>query len=154
MKATQADKSYGKPQILGFSLPRKKYQFWANFEISKRVPLCVPLWRFKMFLINTFILCYDMSKQQYRSEMGIMGDILDVTMDGGQRGVIVSAISRKANLSHYAVLDKCEKLINAGLMQSERLDRNRLFRITEKGLDFIQEFQKFQNLIESMNLRY
>jgi len=55
-----------------------------------------------------------MSKQQYRSEMGIMGDILDVTMDGGQRGVIVSAISRKANLTHYAVLDKCEKLINAG----------------------------------------
>jgi len=95
-----------------------------------------------------------MSKQQYRSEMGIMGDILDVTMDGGQTGVIVSAISRKANLSHYAVLDKCEKLINAGLMQSERLDRNRLFRITEKGHEFIQEFQKFQSLIESMNLRY
>ena len=73
-----------------------------------------------------------MSKQQYRSEMGIMGDILDVTMDGGQRGVIVSSISRKANLSHYAVLDKCEKLINAGLMLSERRDRNRLFKITEK----------------------
>jgi len=100
------------------------------------------------------IVYYTMSKQQYRSEMGIMGDILDVTMDGGQRGVIVSAISRRANLSHYAVLDKCEKLINAGLMQSERLDRNRLFRITEKGLGFVEEFQKFQNLIESMNLRY
>ena len=122
--------------------------------MKKPVPLGVPLWCFKMFLINTLDPYYDMSKQQYRSEMGIMGDILDVTMDGGQRGVIVSAISRKANLSHYAVLDKCEKLINAGLMQSERLDRNRLFRITEKGLDFIQEFQKFQNLIESMNLRY
>jgi predicted transcriptional regulator len=107
-----------------------------------------------MFLINTFISYNSMSKQQYRSEMGIMGDILDVTMDGGQSGVIVSAISRRANLSHYAVLDKCEKLINAGLMQSERKDRNRFFRITDKGLDFIQEFQKFQNLIESMNLRY
>ena len=142
------------PKILGFSPPQRKCQFLADFDHSKRVPLCVPLWRFKMFLINTPILYYDMSKQQYRSEMGIMGDILDVTMDGGQRGVIVSAISRKANLSHYAVLDKCEKLINAGLMQSERSDRNRLFKITEKGLDFIQEFQKFQNLIESMNLRY
>ena len=142
------------PKILGFSPPHRKYQFLADFDHSKRVPLGVPLWRFKMFLINTSILYYDMSKQQYRSEMGIMGDILDVTMDGGQRGVIVSAISRKANLSHYAVLDKCEKLINAGLMQSERSDRNRLFKITEKGLDFIQEFQKFQNLIESMNLRY
>ena len=142
------------PKILGFSPPQRKYRFLADFDHSKRVPLGVPLWRFKMFLINTTILYYDMSKQQYRSEMGIMGDILDVTMDGGQRGVIVSAISRKANLSHYAVLDKCEKLINAGLMQSERSDRNRLFKITEKGLDFIQEFQKFQNLIESMNLRY
>ena len=139
---------------LGFSPPQRKCQFQANFDVKKRVPLCVPLWCFIMFLINTLDPYYDMSKQQYRSEMGIMGDILDVTMDGGQRGVIVSAISRKANLSHYAVLDKCEKLINAGLMQSERLDRNRLFRITEKGHEFIQEFQKFQNLIESMNLRY
>jgi len=29
-----------------------------------------------MFLINTLDPYYDMSKQQYRSEMGIMGDIL------------------------------------------------------------------------------
>jgi predicted transcriptional regulator len=107
-----------------------------------------------MSLIKLMILYNTMSKQQYRSEMGIMGDILDVTMDGGQRGVIVSAISRRANLSHYAVLDKCEKLINAGLMESARTDRNRLFKITEKGLGFIQEFQRFQSLIESMNLRY
>jgi len=142
------------PKILGFSPPHRKYQFLVNFDHRKCVPLGVPLWRFKMFLINIPILYYTMSKQQYRSEMGIMGDILDVTMGGGQSGVIVSAISRKANLSHYAVLDKCEKLINAGLMQSERKDRNRFFKITEKGLGFVSEFQKFQNLIESMNLRY
>ncbi len=95
-----------------------------------------------------------MSKQQYRSEMGIMGDILDVTMDGGREGVIISAISRKANLSHYAVLDKCEKLVTAGLVDSVKNDRNRLFMITEKGLEFFQEFRRFQNLVESMHLRY
>ena len=95
-----------------------------------------------------------MSKQQYRSEMGIMGDILDVTMEGGRSGVIVSAISRKANLSHYAVLDKCEKLVNAGLVESIKTERNRVYMITEKGLEFFQEFRRFQNLIESMNLRY
>ena len=95
-----------------------------------------------------------MSKQQYRSEMGIMGDILDVTMDGGREGVIISAISRKANLSHYAVLDKCEKLVTAGLVDSVKNDRNRLFMITEKGLEFFQEFRRFQGLVESMNLRY
>jgi len=95
-----------------------------------------------------------MSKQQYRSEMGIMGDILDVTMAGGRQGVIVSAISRKANLSHYAVLDKCEKLVTAGLVESLKNDRNRIFMITEKGLQFFQEFRRFQDLVESMSLRY
>lgn len=86
--------------------------------------------------------------------MGIMGDILNVAMDGGQSGVIVSAISRKANLSHYAVLDKCERLIDAGLVETKKSDRNRIYRITEKGLQFFQEFRRFQSLIESMNLRY
>ena len=86
--------------------------------------------------------------------MGIMGDILDVTMDGGREGVIVSAISRRANLSHYAVVDKCEKLVTAGLVDSVKNERNRLFMITEKGLEFFQEFRRFQDLVESMNLRY
>ena len=95
-----------------------------------------------------------MSKQQYRSEMGIMGDILDVTMAGGREGVIISAISRRANLSHYAVLDKCEKLVEAGLVASTKNERNRIFTVTEKGLQFFQEFQRFQSLVESMNLRY
>jgi len=95
-----------------------------------------------------------MTKQQYRSEMGIMGDILDVTANGGREGIIVSAISRKANLSHYAVLDKCEKLVEAGLIESVKNDRNRVYLITEKGLKFFQEFKRFQGLVESMNLRY
>jgi predicted transcriptional regulator len=95
-----------------------------------------------------------MSKQQYRSEMGIIADILGVTMDGGTQGVIVSAISRRANLSHYAVLDKCQKLIDAGLVDSMKDNRNRLFVITEKGIKFFQEFQKFQILVQTMNLRY
>ncbi|KAF6248707.1 MAG: transcriptional regulator [Candidatus Nitrosopumilus sp. MTA1] len=86
--------------------------------------------------------------------MGIMGDILNVTADGGRDGIIVSAISRKANLSHYVVLDKCEKLIEAGLVDLVKNDRNRVFQITEKGLEFFQEFKKFQGLVESMNLRY
>ncbi len=86
--------------------------------------------------------------------MAIIGDILDVTMQGGRKGVIVSTISRKANMSYYAVLDKCERLISAGLVESIKNDRNRIFRITEKGLQFFQEFRRFQSLVESMNLRY
>jgi len=86
--------------------------------------------------------------------MSITGDILEVTIQGGREGVIVSTISRKANLSHYAVLDKCESLIFAGLVESTKKDRTRIFRITEKGLQFFQEFRRFQGLLESLNLRY
>ena len=86
--------------------------------------------------------------------MGIIADILGVTMDGGTQGVIVSAISRRANLSHYAVLEKCQKLIDAGLVESMKDNRNRLFTITEKGIRFFQEFQRFQDIVQMMNLRY
>ena len=86
--------------------------------------------------------------------MGIIADILGVTMDGGTQGVIVSAISRRANLSHYAVLEKCQKLIDAGLVESMKDNRNRLFVITEKGIRFFQEFQRFQSIVQMMNLRY
>lgn len=95
-----------------------------------------------------------MAKHQYRSEMGILGDILDVTANGGREGVIVSVISRRANLSHYAALEKCEKLAEAGLIKVDKAKRNRIFSITEKGLAFFQEFRRFQELAESMNLRY
>ena len=145
---------FTKSKILCFPPPPAKATKSQLFAARKPVPLCVPPWRFKMSLIKLGLPYHTMSKQQYRSEMGIMGDILDVTQNGGQQGVIVSAISRRANLSHYAVLDKCEKLINAGLVETKREDRNRKFRITEKGLEFFQEFKTFQNLLESMNLRY
>ncbi len=86
--------------------------------------------------------------------MGIIADILGVAMDGGTQGVIVSAISRRANLSHYAVLEKCQKLIDAGLVESMKDNRNRLFVITEKGIRFFQEFQRFQTIVQTLNLRY
>lgn len=86
--------------------------------------------------------------------MGIMGDILDVAAEGGKKGVIISAISRRANLSHYAVLEKCEKLIEAGLIESQKRERNRIFMVTEKGMQFFQEFKRFQNLMNSVHLRY
>jgi predicted transcriptional regulator len=107
-----------------------------------------------MSLIKHASYRMSMSKQQYRSEMGIIADILGVTMDGGLQGVIISAISRRANLSHYAVLEKCQKLIDAGLVESMKDDRNRLFKITEKGIRFFQELQRFQGVVQGLNLRY
>jgi len=93
-------------------------------------------------------------KTSYRTQIHALGDVLEVIKDGGREGVIVSVIGRKANLSHYPVLKKCDILLSAGLIESVLKNQNKTFIITEKGLQFIQEYQEFQILVESLNLRY
>jgi predicted transcriptional regulator len=83
-----------------------------------------------------------MSKQQYRSEMGIISDVLGVTMDYGKQGAIISSISRRANLSHYTASEKCKKLADFGLIESVNDKKNRAYTITEKGIQF---FRKCKN---------
>ncbi|MDH3192605.1 MAG: winged helix DNA-binding protein [Nitrosopumilus sp.] len=93
-------------------------------------------------------------KGTYRSEMGILSDILTATREEGQNGIIISAISRKANLSHYAAVDKCNKLIEAGLIKMTTEARNKIFILTEKGIQFFEELERFQNLMKSLKLKY
>ena len=95
-----------------------------------------------------------MSKQQYRSEMGIISDILGVAMDCGKQGAIISSISRRANLSHYTAVEKCKKLVDFGLIESESDTRTRTYVITEKGVQFFQELQKFIEIIQNIKIRY
>jgi len=86
--------------------------------------------------------------------MGVIAEILGVIMEGGMKGVIASGISRRANLSYYAMIEKCQKLIRAGLIQSMITGRNRLFRMTEKGVWFFRELEKFQEMATQMNIRH
>ena len=95
-----------------------------------------------------------MSKQQYRSEMGMISDILRVTIDCGRQGEIISSIARKANLSHYTAVDKCQKLVGFGLMESVMNKRTHSFSITEKGIQFFQEMQKFIEVVYAAKIRY
>ena len=105
-------------------------------------------------MLNTILTQKTNQLKQYRSEMGIIADILGVAMDCGVQGAIISSIARRANLSHYAAVDKCQKLIDAGLVKSIKGNRNHIFIITEKGIKFFQQFQEFQIFIQSVNLRY
>lgn len=95
-----------------------------------------------------------MSKQPYRSEMGIISDILRVTLDCDRHGAIITSIARKANLSHYAAIEKCQKLVGFGLLESITHDRNQTFNITEKGIQFFQEMQKFIAIAQAVKIRY
>lgn len=93
-------------------------------------------------------------KQQYRSELGIISEILQVTMDCGIEGAIISLIARRANLSHYTAIEKCQKLIDFGLMELRVDKKNRSFAITEKGIQFYHEMQKFIEIAQEIKIRY
>lgn len=93
-------------------------------------------------------------KQQYRSEIGIIYEILEVTMEYGIQGTIISSIARRANLSHYTAMEKCQKLINFGLMESREEKKSRYFIITEKGIKFYHEMQKFLQVAHEIKIRY
>jgi len=93
-------------------------------------------------------------KNSYRTQIHSLGDVLGVIKDSGREGIIVSVIGRKANLSHYPVLKKCDMLRSAGLIEYTTTNQNKVFTITEKGLRFIQEYHEFKILVESLNLRY
>ena len=95
-----------------------------------------------------------MAKQQYRSEMGILSDILSVIADSGRNGVIISTISRVANVSYNSINEKCQKLVDADLVRSIKGNRGSTFFITENGVIFLEQMRKFTDVIKSMNIRY
>lgn len=95
-----------------------------------------------------------MAKQQYRSEIGVISDILGVIIESGRTGVIISAVSRMANVSYNSVNEKCQKLIDADLVRSTKDGRICTFFITEKGVNFFDQLRRFTDIMRAMNIRY
>ena len=102
-------------------------------------------------------MAFDISRKpslkQYRTSMGILSEIMQIIMDAGMEGVMVSELSRKSNLSYNATVDNCQKLVAASLVETSRRGRNYIFVITPKGIEFFQEFKRFQEFTNEMNLR-
>ena len=95
-----------------------------------------------------------MSRSQYRSKTGIISEILDVIMDAGRGGALISSISRRTNLSHYVSIENCQKLVDAGMVKTSKTDKNHIFVVTEKGIQFFHELQKFMEMAKSIQIRF
>ncbi|MBI5146366.1 MAG: transcriptional regulator [Thaumarchaeota archaeon] len=95
-----------------------------------------------------------MVKQQYRSEIGILSDILSVIADSGRNGVTISTVSRMANVSYNSINEKCKKIVDANLVKSIKDGRGCTFFITEKGVIFLEQLRRFTDVMKSMNIRY
>lgn len=94
------------------------------------------------------------SRHQYRTTLGITLDILQTCMDAGINGILVSRVSQKANLSHNAAVNNCQRLVDAGMINTVRIKRKYIFTITEKGIRFFYKLEKLQDTIKEINIRY
>jgi predicted transcriptional regulator len=86
-----------------------------------------------------------MHKMKYRSRTEIICDILQ-TASGDGNGVVQTNIMYNAFLSYNQVREYLTLLIDNGLLQHDL--GNQKFRITEKGLRFLQLCDQIGDLIE------
>jgi predicted transcriptional regulator len=89
----------------------------------------------------------------YRNSVKIVGDVLRVADESGVTGINLTALLRKANLS-YARLGKiASNLLEAGLMDEQMQQGQRIYVITSKGRDYLRKYRQFAEVADSFGLQ-
>lgn len=91
----------------------------------------------------------------YRSHFQIIADILNTAMDynDGGAGVNITLLIRKANVSYARITKILARLVDAGLLQEVPEDKACRYKISDKGVEFLQAYTRFHEFVESFGLR-
>jgi len=92
---------------------------------------------------------------QYRTQGKIIADILatarDLNTDG--QGVGITALLRRGNVSYGRMTKLIVELVSAGLLLEETRERASKYRISDKGILFLQAYIQFEDFAQSYGLR-
>ena len=88
----------------------------------------------------------------YRNSTQIICDLLTVTQDFGQKGIAITPLCQKGNLSHSRLRNMLAKLTGSGLINEIKFDGKNTFVITQKGRMFLEQYQKFHDFAGSFGL--
>jgi len=93
-----------------------------------------------------------MSKpKEYRSKARIYADIMSSIMKhGGKCGP--TRILYGANLSHGRLMRHLTQLINLGLVAEEKEEGKTLYKLTDRGREFLKEFLRMQKFAEAFGI--
>lgn len=91
----------------------------------------------------------------YRSHFQIIADILNTAMDynDGGSGVSITLLIRKANISYGRITKILTRLVDAGLLQQIPEEKACRYKISEKGVEFLQAYTQFHDFVESFGLK-
>jgi len=81
-----------------------------------------------------------------------MSCILEKTANKGREGIKITELLTKANISHQRIIPMLEKFTQSGLMNEIVYDGRNTWVLTEKGLLYLQEYKKFDDLAHSFGL--
>ena len=92
---------------------------------------------------------------QYRTQGKIIADILttarDMNTDG--QGVGITTLLRRGNVSYSRMTKLLVDLVGAGLLLEETLEKASKYRISDKGMLFLQAYVQFEDFAQSYGLR-
>jgi len=91
--------------------------------------------------------------KSYRSKIRILVDMMRTIKREGSNGVGPTKILYGANLSHDRLTEYLEELMKKGLILENDIDENRrVYALTEKGREFLQEFKKIERFSEAFGI--
>ncbi len=92
-------------------------------------------------------------KRPYRSKMRIMADMMRAIQGEGEEGAGPTKILYAANLSHDRLTQYIEELVEKELIiDTEVNGSSRIYKLTDKGHEFLREFSKIERFSEAFGI--
>ena len=89
---------------------------------------------------------------KYRNSLQITAELLNITKDSGMNGIKTTNLIQKTNMSHNRLKTLLFNLTNIGLINEIKFDGKNTFVITQKGMIFLDEYSRFNELANSFGL--
>jgi predicted transcriptional regulator len=91
--------------------------------------------------------------ETYRNSVKIVGDVLQIADESGVVGVNLTSLLRKANLSYGRLVNVASRLMQAGLIDEQVSEGQRIYIITSRGRDYLRRYQQFAEIADSFGLK-
>lgn len=88
----------------------------------------------------------------YRNSMKIVADLLQATDQSGHKGIKITSLLTKANLSHSRLGKFINNLTAAGMITKIVYDNKNSFVITIRGKEYLKSCVEFSHITESFGL--
>lgn len=91
--------------------------------------------------------------EAYRNSVKIVGDVLRIADESGLSGVNLTSLLRKANLSYGRLASVAVKLMDAGLIDEQLQEGQRIYIITSRGREYLTRYLQFAEVADSFGLK-